>query len=233
MIWELGIRVLAIFLGLVLISGISGASPLQSAFAIQADENGGPNAPIVYTDTVDDDNIVDVIEPIELVPGAGPWVKHLDASLAFPGLTVRETLTVTGAAEICDWHEELIFPTTPPGGAQGTFLGEFLAVNGQEVDPSFMSGSVIDWVFDPCLTAPDSIFITKFISVSAPTFVEIHQWPTPGTGNENGNGMAVGGELIPLDSTMILAAGAQYTAAWMIPVLVSAIGIGIVIARKF
>ena len=43
----------------------------------------------------------------------------------------------------------------------------------------------------------------------------------------------VGGELIPLDTTMVLAAGAQYTAAWMIPVIVSAIGIAIVIARKF
>ena len=43
---------------------------------------------------------------------------------------------------------------------------------------------------------------------------------------------AVGGELIALDSTMVLVAGAQYTAAWMIPVIVSAIGIGIVIARK-
>jgi len=44
---------------------------------------------------------------------------------------------------------------------------------------------------------------------------------------------AVGGDIIPLDSTMVLAAGAQYTAAWMIPVIVSAIGIAIVIARKF
>ncbi len=43
----------------------------------------------------------------------------------------------------------------------------------------------------------------------------------------------VGGELIPLDTTSLLLAGAQYTAAWMIPVIVSAIGIGIVIARKF
>jgi len=43
----------------------------------------------------------------------------------------------------------------------------------------------------------------------------------------------VGGELIPLDTTMVLVAGAQYTAAWMIPVIVSAIGIAIVIARKF
>jgi len=45
--------------------------------------------------------------------------------------------------------------------------------------------------------------------------------------------LAVGGEFIPLDSTMILVSGAQYTAAWMIPVIVSGIGIAIVIARKF
>jgi len=48
-----------------------------------------------------------------------------------------------------------------------------------------------------------------------------------------GPSSAVGGELIPLDSTMVLAAGAQYTAAWMIPVIVSGIGFAIVIARKF
>jgi len=44
---------------------------------------------------------------------------------------------------------------------------------------------------------------------------------------------AVGGELIPLDTTSLVVAGAQMSAAWMIPVIVSAIGIGIVIARKF
>jgi len=44
---------------------------------------------------------------------------------------------------------------------------------------------------------------------------------------------AIGGEIIPLDTTMVLVAGSQNTAAWMIPVIVSAIGIGIVIARKF
>ena len=44
---------------------------------------------------------------------------------------------------------------------------------------------------------------------------------------------AIGGDIVPLDTTMVLVAGAQSSAAWMIPVLVSAIGIGIVIARKF
>ncbi len=44
---------------------------------------------------------------------------------------------------------------------------------------------------------------------------------------------AVGGEFIGIETTSVLAAGAQYTAAWMIPAIVSAIGIGIVLARKF
>jgi len=46
-------------------------------------------------------------------------------------------------------------------------------------------------------------------------------------------GTAVGGEFIPLDTTMVLVAGTQTTVAWMIPVIVSAIGFAIVIARKF
>ncbi len=45
--------------------------------------------------------------------------------------------------------------------------------------------------------------------------------------------IAVGGEFIGIDTVSVLVAGAQNTSAWMIPVLVSAIGIGIVIARKF
>ncbi len=44
---------------------------------------------------------------------------------------------------------------------------------------------------------------------------------------------AVGGWFLQVDKPSILIAGAQYTAAWMLPVIVSAIGIGIVIARKF
>ena len=43
----------------------------------------------------------------------------------------------------------------------------------------------------------------------------------------------VGGELLPIDSTALLVAGVQANALWLIPVIVAAIGIGIVIARKF
>jgi len=43
----------------------------------------------------------------------------------------------------------------------------------------------------------------------------------------------VGGELLPVDTTALLVAGVQANALWLIPVIVAAIGIGIVIARKF
>jgi len=43
----------------------------------------------------------------------------------------------------------------------------------------------------------------------------------------------VGGEFLGVDSTALLLAGTQMNAAWIIPVIVSAIGFAIVIARKF
>ena len=43
----------------------------------------------------------------------------------------------------------------------------------------------------------------------------------------------VGGIFEGVDTTSLLVAGAQANAVWLIPVIVSAIGIGIVIARKF
>ena len=43
----------------------------------------------------------------------------------------------------------------------------------------------------------------------------------------------VGGVFEGVDTTALLVAGAQMNAAWMIPAIVSAIGIAIVIARKF
>ena len=41
----------------------------------------------------------------------------------------------------------------------------------------------------------------------------------------------VGGELIPIQTTSLILAGAQ-TFSWMIPVLVSAVGIGLVLVRR-
>jgi len=43
----------------------------------------------------------------------------------------------------------------------------------------------------------------------------------------------VGGELIPIETTSVLLGATQTAASWMIPIIVSAAGIAIVIARKF
>jgi hypothetical protein len=43
----------------------------------------------------------------------------------------------------------------------------------------------------------------------------------------------VGGEFIGVDSTSLVLAGTQLTFSWMIPITVSAVGIAIVVARKF
>jgi len=50
---------------------------------------------------------------------------------------------------------------------------------------------------------------------------------------DGGDGQSVGGKIIPIEATSLILAGTQSTFSWLIPVTVSAIGIAIVIARKF
>jgi len=54
-----------------------------------------------------------------------------------------------------------------------------------------------------------------------------------GAGVCSGPLVCVAGTVLQIDTTAVLVAGTQMTASWMIPVIVSGIGIGIVIARKF
>ena len=42
----------------------------------------------------------------------------------------------------------------------------------------------------------------------------------------------IGGEMLPVDTTALLVAGAQMNAAWLIPLILGTIAIGIVVARK-
>jgi hypothetical protein len=44
--------------------------------------------------------------------------------------------------------------------------------------------------------------------------------------------MTVGGKFLDIDRTAVVLAGAKYTTSWLIPALVSAIGFGLLIARK-
>jgi len=48
-----------------------------------------------------------------------------------------------------------------------------------------------------------------------------------------GPNLCVSGTPLPIDTTAVLVGGTQVTVSWMIPVIVSAAGIAVVLARKF
>ena len=45
-------------------------------------------------------------------------------------------------------------------------------------------------------------------------------------------GGSIGGDIISLDKTSLILAGTQVTASWLIPVILSVVGIGLVFLRK-
>jgi len=142
---------------------------------------------------------------------------------------------------------------TQSDAAAGDFFGGSVSISGDtaivgalQVDMNsgsayvFMKpgGGWVDATEDQKLTASDTLPDDDFggsVSISGETaIVGAPAEPRAGSAYIFGEvSTAVGGELIPLDGTMVLLAGAQTSVAWMIPVIVSAIGIGIVIARKF
>jgi len=90
------------------------------------------------------------------------------------------------------------------------------------VDPNDIATLVEFWT---CHPNPDNERV--WITLDGADVRSVNVWTV------SFDSQAVGGEIIPLDTTMVLVAGSQNTAAWMIPVIVSGIGIAIVIARKF
>jgi len=115
----------------------------------------------------------------------------------------------TDGFEVVILFEDTGGPTIPP--ILG-FIAEFETLNGEKL---FLSASGIGWESDDNGDGSDDSQGGYSITTE----------PT--------GGQPVGGWIIPLDTTMILLAGSQMTAAWLIPVIVSAVGISIVLARKF
>ena len=117
----------------------------------------------------------------------------------------------------------LIDPTFPePGSPIDGGVPGFACPDGTcgySPDPAFWGASVANDLVDPPASAavftinPDGSTTVQNVATAPPTMVS--------------------GSLIPIDFTMVLLAGTQMTAAWIIPVIVAGIGFAIVIARKF
>jgi len=155
-------------------------------------------------------------------------------------MTIHEEWINVGSIDWVDWHEQIqplpqgtggwIFTSVQISDCVGSTTNKdsSISTDGTEVwlnFPPVTNGERLciwkDVVFDPNFGLPPTPPLNNL-----PGPLRILEWPTI-------QKMAVGGEFIGVDSTMVLAAGAQYTAAWMIPVIVSGIGFAIVIARKF
>ena len=50
--------------------------------------------------------------------------------------------------------------------------------------------------------------------------------------HSSSGGQTIGGEIIPIESTSLLLAGVQTSAAWLIPVVLTAAGVGFVLVRR-
>jgi len=102
------------------------------------------------------------------------------------------------------------------------------------------SGLIIVPVITTSVVSPNNFMATGDSSTLVSEPVIIFDPVTPNTFTVLGVSielppmfMPVGGELIPIDSTVLVLAGAQSTASWLIPVIVAGAGIGIIILRKF
>ena len=99
---------------------------------------------------------------------------------------------------------------------QQLFLGQFQVDETLTNTGGAPGETLCEITFDIEIPGDPNVFLVQQVRITTPE-------PEP---------TVVGGEMIPIETTALILAGAQ-TFSWMIPVIVSAVGIGIVIARKF
>ena len=158
------------------------------------------------------------------------------------------TAAIDQNGNICvSWYDTRAANTNQANNFLLDLYVTFSTDGGVTFQPDFQ---INDLAFDPDANAParfngppPTLRIGEYNGIAASNSLAYAAW----TGNDVASSnqeiffdtfscaifAAIGGDMIQMETTSILAAGAQHTAAWMIPVIVSAIGIGIVIARKF
>jgi len=99
------------------------------------------------------------------------------------------------------------------------------APNGTDPDDCLLDADSSSVVLALPAGAHDISFLPTFVQAEAgAAYFKVFAQPPP---------PSVGGTMIPIDTTALLLVGAQTTSAWLIPVIVVAIGFAILIARKY
>ncbi len=221
---------------------------IQTSFAFDV----GPSPVTTTTPTVDgpfDEEIISPIAtgwdlPLRTInhdPNAGQWLKLLleDVTSTQYPKTLIETIVVDPNSEpFSDWHEKLdASPTAQPFCYIWSSSVVFFAQNlppGTTPSATFSPDrKIVDWTFDPPIPPGHEFKLFKFIDCDLAVgqqsgIIEVLQYPTvPAPDNQ-----AIGGEIIPIDATSLLLSSTQ-TFSWMIPVVLSVLGIGLfVVSRK-
>jgi len=160
-----------------------------------------------------------------------------------------------GCTEISDWHEQIHPEDFAAGWEWDSNVEVLIDADGLSgPDPpvdcvgngcivSFPGGdmSEIKIVFNMPVDPDSTLLINKALAYAGPDhefgtgdsntfeFIEVFQWPTIDVPPVP---FPVGGEIIPIETTSLLLANTQ-SFSWMIPVILSGIGIGLfVVSRK-
>ena len=222
------------------------------AQAIQAGSTTDPQNPNPHpSNPIDGAAIVNIpavtIEACDPESSCPPLLKQIDFSgfpiPAFPadGIVIHEEFIVgQGSPEWWDWHERItnVLP-------ENVFFTGSASISKVAAGAPCDVGTSTIFDFDADreiwfdfegniggLNFGDKLCVWKDVSTASPTgspftgILEIEEWPTIH------KKMAVGGEMMPIDTTTLLVAGAQMNAAWMVPIIVSAAGIGLLIQAQ-
>ena len=225
---------------------------LNFAQAIQAGSTTDPQNPNPHpSNPFDGAAIVNIpavtIEACDPESSCPPLLKQIDFSgfpiPAFPadGIVIHEEFIVgQGSPEWWDWHErvtdvvlENVFFT---GSASISKVAAGAPCDvGTSTIFDFDADREIWFDFEGNiggLNFGDKLCVWKDVSTASPTsrpftgILEIEEWPTIH------KKMAVGGEMFPVDTTSLLLAATYSTSAWLIPLLVTAVGFGIIITKQ-
>jgi len=186
------------------------------------------------------------IEACDPESSCPPLLKQIDFS-GFPAnsnipIAIHEEFIVgQGSPEWWDWHERI---TNILSGDRWVFTGSAAIMKVAPGAPCDVGTSTI-FDLDPGLEIwfdfegnigglnfGDKLCVWKDVIWVSPVdkqftgILEIEQWPTIH------KKMAVGGEMFPVDTTALLLAATYSTASWMIPLMIAAVGFGIIITHQ-
>ncbi len=242
--------ILASIIGVIIFLGLF--EPAQEAFGIITPVT---HEDLSVCDVLSVPPIVDELgegfPPSELISAIEPPVPFAlpcpgSSTAPIPGSNERtiEIVNLSGIARTDVWY--VADPSTSitnvdgiivgPGGEGLAFKIDTVGVNRPLMLETISSNGIFDigesWLFvlqdysgpgDPAAFGSPIVVSSGAADASSGSIISVpFSSETP-----------VGGNMIPIDSTMVLVAGTHSVAAWMIPVIVSGIGFAIVIARKF